>query len=77
MSEPSERKARIKTPLLITDDDIKAGIAETIKYSTKPDDIIHDHDDPQSREWFYELTRQTHKLRFVATGGAFKKRPKR
>jgi plasmid rolling circle replication initiator protein Rep len=56
----------------ITDDDIKAGIAETIKYSTKPDDIIHDHDDPQSREWFYELTRQTHKLRFVATGGALK-----
>ena len=26
----------------------------------------------QRHEWFYELTRQTHKLRFVATGGALK-----
>lgn len=51
---------------------IKSAIAETIKYSTKPDELIHDHDNPQSREWFYELTRQTHKMRFVATGGALK-----
>ena len=56
----------------ITDDDIKAGIAETLKYATKPDDMITDHDDPKSREWFYELTRQTHKMRFIATGGALK-----
>ena len=27
---------------------------------------------PASHEWFYELTRQTHKLRFVATGGSLK-----
>jgi hypothetical protein len=33
---------------------------------------MHDNEDPKAREWFYELTRQTHKLRFVATGGALK-----
>ena len=26
----------------------------------------------KAREWFYELTRQTHRLRFVATGGLLK-----
>lgn len=51
---------------------IKGAIAETLKYATKPDEIILDCDNPESREWFYELTRQTHKLRFVATGGALK-----
>lgn len=56
----------------ITDDDIKSAIAETLKYATKPDEITLDCHDPQSREWFYELTRQTHKMRFVASGGALK-----
>ncbi len=54
------------------DEAIKSAIMETLKYAVKPDDIIHDHDDPKAREWFYELTRQTHKLRFVATGGVLK-----
>lgn len=53
-------------------DGMRGAIAETLKYSTKPDDIIHDAEDPKAREWFYELTRQTHKLRFVATGGLLK-----
>ena len=56
----------------ITDDDVKSAIAETLKYATKPDEITLDCHDPQSREWFYELTRQTHKMRFVASGGALK-----
>lgn len=51
---------------------IQSAIAETLKYSTKPSDMIQDFENPNSREWFYELTRQTHKLRFVATGGALK-----
>ncbi len=56
-----------------TDEDgIRSAIAETLKYAVKPDDIMHDNEDPKAREWFYELTRQTHKLRFVATGGALK-----
>lgn len=41
-------------------------VLETLKYSTKPDDFFDDHD------WFRQLTQQTHKLRFVATGGILK-----
>lgn len=54
-------------------DDVKAGVVETLKYAVKPADIIGDGSGSQaSNEWFYELTRQTHRLRFVATGGALK-----
>lgn len=42
------------------------GIAETLKYSVKPSDMT------ASPEWMLELTEQTHKLRFIATGGLFK-----
>jgi hypothetical protein len=48
-------------------DGIKKAICETLKYSVKPTDMT---DDP---EWFLEYTRQTHKLRFIATGGILKK----
>ena len=44
---------------------VRGAVAETLKYSTKPADMVADP------EWFLELTRQTHK-RFVATGGALK-----
>lgn len=46
--------------------DIDKGILETLKYSTKPTDMLTDVD------WFLELTKQTHKMRFVATGGVLK-----
>jgi len=55
----------------VTDDDIKSGVVETLKYAVKPADIMGDGSQA-SNDWFYELTRQTHKLRFVATGGALK-----
>lgn len=55
----------------MTDDDIRTGVVETLKYAVKPADIMGDGSE-QANEWFYELTRQTHKLRFVATGGALK-----
>lgn len=55
----------------MTDADIKSGVVETLKYAVKPADIMGDGS-PASHNWFYELTRQTHKLRFVATGGALK-----
>lgn len=45
---------------------LQRAVAETLKYSVKPSDMT---DDP---DWFLELTRQTHKRRFVATGGALK-----
>ncbi|MBE3060516.1 protein rep, partial [Klebsiella pneumoniae] len=44
----------------------RGAVAETLKYSTKPADMAADP------KWFLELTRQTHKRRFVATGGALK-----
>jgi hypothetical protein len=49
------------------DMDMNKAICETLKYSVKPVDMV---DDPA---WFIEYTRQTHKLRFVATGGVLKK----
>lgn len=45
---------------------VKYAIMETLKYSVKPTDMMQDYD------WFYEVTKQTHKLRFVASGGALK-----
>ena len=47
-------------------DMLQAAVSETLKYSTKPDDLKVDD------QWFLELTRQTHKKRFLATGGALK-----
>ncbi|EEV6722892.1 protein rep [Escherichia coli] len=45
---------------------LRGAVVETLKYSTKPADMLADP------EWFLELTRQVHKRRFVATGGALK-----
>lgn len=45
---------------------LRKAVAETLKYSVKPDDMTGDD------EWFLELTRQTHKKRFIAAGGALK-----
>nr|WP_301272990.1 protein rep [Acetobacter orientalis] len=45
---------------------IQQAAAETLKYAVKPADMTTDP------EWFMELTRQVHKLRFVATGGVLK-----
>jgi len=41
-------------------------ISELLKYSTKESDLIAD------RDWFWELTKQTHKMRFIATSGIIK-----
>jgi hypothetical protein len=42
-------------------------IPEVIKYACKGDDLVKD------REWFLELSKQTHKLRGISTGGILKK----
>lgn len=55
-----------QTPLDSMAQALQGAVAETLKYSIKPSDMIADED------WFLELTRQVHKLRFVATGGALK-----
>jgi plasmid rolling circle replication initiator protein Rep len=46
--------------------ELSKAIQETLKYSVKPSDMESDS------EWFLEMTRQVHKLRFVATGGVLK-----
>lgn len=46
--------------------DLSEAVQETLKYSVKPSDMESDSD------WFMEMTRQVHKLRFIATGGALK-----
>ena len=45
---------------------LSGAVAETLKYAVKPADMVSD------TEWFLEMTRQLHKKRFVATGGALK-----
>lgn len=45
---------------------LQGAISETLKYAVKPDDMTTDE------TWFIELTKQVHKLRFVATGGVLK-----
>lgn len=42
------------------------GLVETLKYSVKASDMT------AAPEWFLALTEQTHRLRFIATGGLFK-----
>lgn len=46
--------------------DLSKAVQETLKYAVKPADMEADG------EWLLELTRQVHKLRFIATGGALK-----
>lgn len=53
------------------EDAVKSAIMETLKYSVKPDDMIGDGS-KKDNTWFYELTRQCYKLRFVASGGVLK-----
>jgi plasmid rolling circle replication initiator protein Rep len=45
---------------------VQSALAETLKYSVKPDDLVTDQD------WLAELTKQLHKTRAVTLGGVFK-----
>jgi len=46
------------------DSPLRAAIAETLKYAVKPSDMRDD--------WLIELTKQVHRLRFIASGGVLK-----
>ena len=48
---------------------LHGAILETFKYSVKPSDMLV-YDDKGA--WLCEVTKQTHKMRFVATGGVLK-----
>lgn len=53
------------------DNDVMAGLLETIKYSVKPSDLVDDSE--EGSNWLIELTKQMHKIRSIALGGVFKK----
>lgn len=53
------------------DSKLRGAISETLKYAVKPSDMIGDGSQA-AQEWFLEYTRQVHKKRFVASGGALK-----
>lgn len=69
-------KKRKGQEVVSIDDAVKSAIMETLKYSVKPSDMIGDGS-KNDNSWFYELTRQCYKLRFVASGGALKDALKR
>ena len=48
---------------------LHGAVLETFKYSIKPFDMLA-YDD--SGEWLHEITTQTHKMRFIATGGVLR-----
>lgn len=61
------KKGKDKTLAPATSAELLQGaVSETLKYSTKAGDMMGD------AQWFLELTRQTKKKRFLATGGALK-----
>lgn len=62
------RAVKTKTGAMVSNvaEQLQSAVAETLKYSVKPEDMT---DDPA---WFLELTRQLHKRRFISTGGALK-----
>jgi len=43
---------------------LRRAVAETLKYAVKPEDM--------QGEWLLELTKQVHRLRFIASGGLLK-----
>ena len=45
---------------------LRGAVSETLKYAVKPQDMTAEDG------WFLELTRQVHRRRFIATGGALK-----
>lgn len=59
----------VKTVKQFSDGQLDKAICETLKYSVKPDDLTLKHD---SGAWLHEMTRQTFKMRFIATGGVLK-----
>lgn len=59
-------KSKTGAPVSNVAEQLQNSVAETLKYSVKPEDMT---DDPA---WFLELTRQVHRRRFIATGGSLK-----
>ncbi len=63
------RTVKDKAPKGEADDQaaaLRKAAAETLKYAVKPADMVADP------EWFLEMTKQVHRLRYIATGGVLK-----
>jgi hypothetical protein len=56
---------KLKPGRSTTESPLRKAVAETLKYSVKPEDML-------DRDWLLELTRQVHRLRFIASGGALR-----
>ena len=54
-----------KGNLVSGDSPIRRAVYETLKYAVLPDDLM-------DRDWLIELTKQVHRLRFIASGGALR-----
>jgi len=62
---PSVRIEAVKPRMKgATESPIRRAVAETLKYAVKPEDM--------KGEWLLELTKQVHRLRFIASGGVLK-----
>jgi plasmid rolling circle replication initiator protein Rep len=57
------RADRAKIEELGADAALRGAVAETLKYSVKPSDMLAD------RDWFLELVRQTYRTKAIASGG--------
>lgn len=55
-----------KTATNVDPETLKGAVSETLKYAIKPSDMQSDV------TWFFELTRQIHRMRFIASGGLLK-----
>jgi hypothetical protein len=62
--QPSVRINAVKPKPGSTESPLRRAVSETLKYAVKPEDMQGD--------WLLELTRQVHRLRFIASGGLLK-----
>jgi hypothetical protein len=62
--QPSVHITAVKPKPGTSESPMRRAVYETLKYSVTPEDM--------QGEWLIELTRQVHKLRFIASGGALK-----
>jgi plasmid rolling circle replication initiator protein Rep len=61
---PSVYIRAVKPKAGISESPIRRAVSETLKYAVKPEDM--------HGEWLLELTKQVHRLRFIASGGVLK-----
>ena len=66
---PSVNVKAVKATLMKKDASNSIKQSETLKYSVKPSDLALERD---KGAWLHEMTKQVHKMRFIATGGVLK-----